>query len=363
MQVAKPLPLPDEIVYGLVGRIGSWNCVSDRRRLMAGLRASTHATPHTPGLQVIADWLEIPLTTLVSQNTLLPATRAVSAYAGTPKEDAAIRAMASMHSIQDAQQPARTCPRCDADTVTKGLVYWRRIHHLPGVDWCPEHREPLFVGGPSSFSASPAMELNAGRLRATDAGPGEASHPTLLRYVDLMQRWLRLDAAYASQAMNHVVQQGCMRFGLRVGQHGKRRLISDLAREQLPQSWLARHWPGLLSKTPGVYFPKLDGVGKDRHVAYPSPTCALALALLFESADEAQALLATANDSFLARRRSSATDPKAALEAAWRCFEGGSSLQDACGTHGVHTEALETALRETLRRNRELTLKVELAAA
>src|SRR5258708_36250857 len=43
------------------------------------------------------------------------------------------------NSVKD--QNLRFCPACvRKDRATFGETYWHRMHHLPGIDVCPQHR-------------------------------------------------------------------------------------------------------------------------------------------------------------------------------------------------------------------------------
>ncbi|WP_422563839.1 hypothetical protein [Ideonella sp.] len=161
------------------------------------------------------------------------------------------------------------------------------------------------------------------------------------RYAGLLDRWMHRTTAMPCEALNRVVQDGCSKHELRVGQAGKRELVSDLAKRTVPRDWLERHWPEILTKKHAQYVAKLDGVAKDRHVAYTGPSCALVLAVLFDSLEEIDDRLAAAHAAI-----SQSKDPHdESLRAAIAAFKHGASLQQAGRAHGVTVGHLERWLR------------------
>jgi hypothetical protein len=75
--------------------------------------------------------------------------------------------------------------------------------------------------------------------------------------------------------------------GLRISQTGQRPLVSDRLAEQAPTSWLSQHLPDWNTKTPTSFFHRIDRLASVKVVAGVGEAYAMALAALYDSADEA----------------------------------------------------------------------------
>lgn len=60
-----------------------------------------------------------------------------------------------------------------------------------------------------------------------------------------------------------------------------------------------RYWPEVANKIPGTFVGRPDGVSNGRHAGFPGPTCALVLAILFNSVDEIETRLEAPHDQVL----------------------------------------------------------------
>lgn len=337
---------PDELSVGLLGRIASVNGFPSRADALLALRSAMDLPRKATAVQVMAAGVGLELTEFVQHHTLMSASRAFSAHVGTARESSIVVARMSRESGLKIPRAA-TCMACvQGDRHTGNLSYWRRIHHLPNVDWCVKHQAPLRHFDAAAFDRRPidVMVDRKPTIRGGLAGPAMTN--ALERYARLIEHWCNWSSPVSSAALRTVVQEGCRRHGLRCSQWGKRRLLSDLAKQVLPADWLRRHWPDVLGKETGAYLGRLDGVSKDAHVAYPGPTGALALAVLFDSTDEAEALLKAAHTQVLTNRQGRPGSLKERLAAAQKAFCDGSSIGSACSAYDVPTEQLEFVLRE-----------------
>ncbi|MCE4554243.1 TniQ family protein [Roseateles cellulosilyticus] len=343
MNLSFPEPQPDELLDGWLGRCSVMHSCTSIANLIAGLRMVTGLPVPATVLDVIAASLGLTPQEVLFRHTTLPAQRAFSARAvGIEKQSTEKLSSSGVTRRSDVE--ALACPHCaQEDAARGGLSYWRRMHHLPGVDWCPVHQEALVRFTPTAFEKRPSDVLaqTAGERCAVPAAIDGSS--ALGRYAELMVRWLQRSSVYSCTALNRVVYEGCRAMGLRCSQVGKRLLVSDLVKQRLPTEWLALYWPDVLSKAPAAYLPRLDGPSRDKHVGYPGATCALVLAALFESVDDIQRQLEVADAQV---RADHARHTDTALFAARQDFVRGSSLAAACNAHGVAVEQLERWLRD-----------------
>ncbi|MBP1205782.1 hypothetical protein JOD97_003844 [Duganella sp. 1411] len=335
---------PDELLAGVVGRLCVINGCTGEANLLQGLRLVHGLPDSTPTLHVLAEHFWSTPHQIAFGHTLLPLQRAISAHAGTKREESVVSSHVASSNISFRPKvEARSCIRCVKDAIdTDKPSYWRRVHNMHTVDWCLEHQIPLIRFPLSTFELLPAdaVELHEGNLCMA---PLEiAPNSVLGRYAELLRRWLNRNTAYSSIALNKVIQEGCRQRGLRFSQAGKRRLLSDLAKDVLPQDWVERFWPEIANKTQGTYIGRLDGSCKDKHVAYPGPTCALALSILFGSADEIEVRLQSAHQEEM---KPSSRDPDLPLQLARRAFIDGSTLETVCLAYGIPSEKFEFWLR------------------
>jgi len=342
-----PAPFEDELLDGYLGRCCAAHCCTNVKSLIAGLGAHLQLPGPYSTQAAIAAGLNITPQQVLFRLTTLPAQRA---FAPSHKKDGQRRteALSSLGVQMRSKVEAMTCAACLNEDRKHGRTsYWRRIHHLPDVDWCPIHREALLKFDPKAF-----------RHRPTDAlaqGPGvRLALPTafdaaniLGRYAGLLAHWLQRDFVGSSAALTHVIRDGCTSHELRWTETGRRPLVSDLIARQVPTEWLALHWPDLLTKTPGEYFARLDGPSKDKHVSYPGAACALVLATLFDSVSEILARLEEAESRFVS---SPDTVRDGALNAAYLDFINGAKIDTACRTQQVSAEQLEQRNRDEAKR-------------
>lgn len=184
---------------------------------------------------------------------------------------------------------ARICPQCVNDDLNHWHFTWyRRMHQLPGIDWCSVHRCQLVtVDNPNPWTVPPHQWIDQKQIRPLQVAPQVIEEDGFLgRLVEisceLLQRPHPLPVGRVGGALTEQLQQ----MGFRVCLHGAKPLLSDLVREKAPETWLRRHWPGLEKKQKGEVHH-----GLDRIVNRTAPATGLAyvtaLAAMFESASEA----------------------------------------------------------------------------
>lgn len=336
---------PDELSVGLLGRIASVNGFLNRSDVLPALRSAAGLPSQATSTQLLAAGVGLELAEYVQHHTLIPVRRAFSAHVGTLSESSIVATRMARESGLKRPRAAACMVCAQTDRRTGRMSYWRRIHHLPNVDWCVRHREPLSYFDASAFDRRPidALSDRTPMTRGVPVNPG--TNEALERYARLLEQWFSWSSPVSSTALKAVVREGCRRHGLRCSQWGLRPLLSDLAKQFLPADWLREHWPKVSNKEAMAYVASLDGVGKDTHVAYPGPTGALALAVLFDSTDEAEALLKAANAEVMANPQSQPVSLEERVAAAHKAFCEGSSVEGACSTYDIPTAQLEVVLR------------------
>lgn len=261
-------PHPDELLAGIIGRLCVINGCTGESNLMAGLRIKHGLPDATPTLHVLAKHFDSTPHEIAFGHTLLPIQRAISAHAGTKREETVVASHVAGSNISFRPKvEARSCVECTTADVDGGRPsYWRRVHNMQTVDWCLVHQVPLVRLPLSAFELLPAEAVKLRSAEPCITPSATAPDFVLGRYAELLKRWLDRNYTISSIALNQVMQDGCRKLGLRFSQTGKRPLVSDLAREVLPQDWMEQYWPEIANKAPRTYVSRFDGPSKDRHV-------------------------------------------------------------------------------------------------
>lgn len=182
------------------------------------------------------------------------------------------------------------CERCiEVDLKEQHFSWFRSTHHLIGVDWCPVHGCPLVqVDDPLPYSRAPHIWLAKGKLTKVDVAVPELPKAGFLRrYVDISTALLLRDRPFPVEQINSHLATRAASMGLRTSQTGQRPLVSDRLAEQAPTSWLNQHLPEWTTKTPTSFFQRIDRLASIKVVAGVGEAYAMALAALYDSADEA----------------------------------------------------------------------------
>lgn len=280
--------LPDELAHGYLGRIRAINLLSSSEKAASALLDSYLTKDALPDkarrVASLAAAANLSLQTFCQHHTFIPFLRTASNIGpGIPHGSSTQLPLIESLAFRLLLPDAMACRQCIAEDLEFwGFSYWRRRHQLPGVVWCDKHHEPLFEAD-KGFDHCPSVAENPADGRGDRFG--DVLGDTLVtRYIEIATGLLdcRQPVSY-HQAANKLSQRA-QALGIRVAQTGQRENLSDIALQLAPRKWLSFLLPGIESKKPGEYCPLLDKVV--RH--YGLPQCrALALALLFDSSDDA----------------------------------------------------------------------------
>ena len=285
-----PQILPDEFVLGYRARIRILNGFPDNESLMDRLlpnsRWSISCRTGTPAITALANAAGTDCTELVCRHSMIPFIRAIvhrdpgQAHGDL---DGAQRLVRS--GLKEIRGAAHYCPACVLEDLDFwGVPYWRRSHQIPGLDWCPKHGHSLVTAGRELFDNLPPdfpSHIADYNLSA------EFEHPVTRRYGEIALGLMDLKNPIVSTDVSRILGHAARAAGLRVSPTGRRALPSDLAREQLPITWLARHFPLVANKAPLEYISNFDGVCAPKNASFSTDAYVLVAALLYPSADEA----------------------------------------------------------------------------
>lgn len=285
-----PKPAPDELAHGYWGRLHQLNLMASPNETLRALAAhfgSRSGSCRT--ILTLASAAGISAQAFVQGHTLIPATLAISTNSpgrihGHGLEDG----HNLLQPFQLAKSSAYFCPSCiEEQRQHTGMAYWKRVHQLPGIDWCPTHHETLLSDKSTAFRMRNPTVANALTI-PTRGVTTSATTPAMERYAQIMAGFLlrhrRLAPGEGAKAIRPVAHAR----GFRIGNvESVAPYLSDVVLEYFPRWWLERLFPTLPTKARGKAFPAIDNTV---YLGQSRPHCfALAMAMLFATSEEALA--------------------------------------------------------------------------
>jgi hypothetical protein len=292
--ITAPSALPDEIDKGIEGRIRRLNGFSSTKELQAAMqKAACHESPENIGLtrvELLARTIQIDICEFVRAHTTLPLRRAFTSYKphlhhGSPES----KSMFHSSTMRLARPGAYLCRSCVAEDMSfRGIAYWRRYHQMPGLYWCNRHLEPLaFIKNEFVFDQSTQSMLNFATPVDDKWVNSLIATTSIQRYIEICSAFLERDKPIEVMHVASVLTYRAKQFGLSTYINGNKPLLSDLVKESFPAEWLSTIFPKLVVKPHRQSMSSMDGVLYLNTSACSVTAYALALAVLYDSADEA----------------------------------------------------------------------------
>lgn len=260
---------------------------------MAALRNAVHpsGTPlaECPAAATLALAAGIPLQQFVRKHSLLPFHRTVSLKdCGVDHGDPSRLDLIDHFGTRVwRQSQAWFCPDCVKEDIDdQGFAYWRRSHQLPGVSWCFKHGSQLANSpiGKKAFDGMPFLEMAARYEFAEQEFLAVSANPAIRRYADIVKAFLASERPMALIHARFRIAQQAKKHQLRIGMRGRQPTLADRVLEQIPQSWLRTQFPSIKDRSAGEFFTPIDNITLG---VVTDQVYALALAVLFESSDDA----------------------------------------------------------------------------
>jgi hypothetical protein len=186
---------------------------------------------------------------------------------------------------------AYLCTDCIEEDISGPYKHswFRREHHLIGVDWCPRHKVALHrVDAPQPFDEVPQTWLNEGRTsKVSIDSPVLPQGRFAERYLEVAVWLLDRRRPVPCTAINKSISEKAKSIGLRVSETGRRSLLSDRLIEVADARWLGRHLQGIDGKPHGQVFRRIDMTASSQSVPAAGDAYVFALAALFETSAEA----------------------------------------------------------------------------
>lgn len=215
-------PMPNELSIGHEGRL-AWVNGRMSAKEVSQLISSTLIergidVADMPKLHQLALVSNLTPTDYAQRHSMLPVLR-ISA-----KPDAVV-----LHGAVNAQTYSRRlgmltqrrgsycCIKCiEEDLRRRNTSWFRRTHHLIGVDWCPVHCCDLSrIDEPNAFSRVPQIWLEENKLRSDAGAPLQLSGDGfLLRYVNIATALLDRDRPLLATQVNGRLAKRARKLGL-----------------------------------------------------------------------------------------------------------------------------------------------------
>lgn len=290
-----PEIMPDELAIGYLHRLRKINGYQTEVVALKALRKALEipcpGSVEAPKAYLLSQALHMSLEEFCRFHTMIPFIRAVSACSPEFMHgDASTMKLVRHNGMEKGLDRAFSCLDCvQEDLEYWGFAYYRRSHHLPGVMCCSKHRKALvFAGNKNVFGLPLETMLGSCSQIQHDMDPAICDTPVVGRYITIAETWLSDRKPIALNKMLDVLLVRIAEKGMRRGRRGKRaELLSDMAVEQCPAEWIKYYFPELFAKEPGEYISSMDGVLNNQVSARQTKYYVLALALLFDTAEDA----------------------------------------------------------------------------
>ncbi|MBS0175590.1 MAG: TniQ family protein [Nitrospira sp.] len=293
--ITRPLPLPDELDRGFLGRVIRLNGFRDEKECVAELSAWTGLCDRyeraVPGVMLLSRVAGMDTESFTVRHTTLPFRRGITSYMPTLMHGCESSATILRNSAMRLARPgAYFCRKCaEADQDFHGMSYWRREHQIPGALWCSNHATPLsYVEDERAFLEPPAASFD--ECFTVDHALAEATAENLAvrRYLEICADLLERPAPLDVKDVARVLAGQARLRGLQTWP-GKTAapLLSDKVADEFDAQWLAIVLPDLAAKAKGQILSRLDGVLYLSKSASSTVAYVLAASVLYDSPDEA----------------------------------------------------------------------------
>lgn len=276
--------MPDEIAVAHERRIGWVNMVEyheDAVRLLElhrpKIKTKAGSLPRSR-LQNLALHCGMPAQEYAQQHSMMAAVRSIAPVDipyGDPSFPYAVH-------MQYPRNGAYCCLDCVDQDLQRGPFSWfRRSHHLCGVDWCPVHGSVLQeVDAHDPFQRTPNYWLAQSKLRRLETSHAELPEArSLRRYVEILTAFLKMDRPLRAEDVNLRIQARARERNFSFsGQYSN--LLSTLAQARFDKDWYFRSfgaWKGHA----------IDRIGKSRSGGASGHVYALAMVVLYSTTQEA----------------------------------------------------------------------------
>jgi hypothetical protein len=291
-----PSPFPDEIADSYLGRLMRANGVASEKEMRALIVSSAGMTSELRSpvpLAVLLAWAaSMEVSAFVRQHTMLPLRRGITSYQAALSHGCESNLVLIQRSAMRPARPgAYFCLQCvEEDEDFHGVSYWRREHQIPGLFWCPKHDAPLrYSEVRDAFHRSASIYINECEALSEQWLKASRTNELVGRFLTIASDLLGRTLPFEVRDVRLVLRTRAAALGYQVCPRKSRngKLLSDAVVEKFGREWLATISPAVADKRVGELLHQLDGVLFMSKSASSTAVYLLALAVLFDSADDA----------------------------------------------------------------------------
>lgn len=346
---------PGELCKGYLGRIAASNAIKDFQSLLAEVAyLSTFAVdlPEQGMNAILAELTGSQLGEFHAAHTILPFQKAVRpsrlwrpfAYTAEPRV-----ALTFRFPFQTSDAPLFLCPACvAADVGASGVSIWYRAHQLRGVVVCAKHDVGLKSVSPRSIDKFPHRLLADSVAVPCEIVDDALSRPLARRYAKFCEMLSKRTEPYTTEQFTAAISYRVSLIDPNA--KGKPIRLSRFIQDELDSRWLQEYFPKLQRVRGMSDLNSLDRVGIRLDLAYPTPYYALALALLFDTIEDAsQQLGQQVASASTATREVTQGSQSADMQMALSTFSQGASIEAAVRNRNVTGEEFLDYMRQLVR--------------
>ena len=249
-------PMPREMAESHLLRIQIVNGLTSRTEVIRLLQMESSG-PNIPLLNHLADHCSMDQLEYATCHSFLP----INGISARP-----IHGQVTFSNRKEMTIPVnqpRFCRKCIAnDLELHGFSWYRREHHLIGLSWCTEHKDPLWWSSENPrFDTLPHCLLNTQNIQvAPELLIDCEKHQFVQRYNRILMQFLEFKSPLNSEELHLSLRSKAIEKGIRVSITGSSYCASDVIKEIAPSSWIAHHFPKLLRKKDKKIFTPIDGL-------------------------------------------------------------------------------------------------------
>lgn len=254
MEMVIPKPLPDELYIGYLGRLLAINGV----KAFSPMQATPLLKELFPAVAELAGGKNIYERMLLNILQCHPVTffhehslSRLCSYV-KPKNNKETSDKIYWKDMRKAHQRYRFCEECaQHDRAKFGFSYWRRIHQLPGADWCLDHSAPLFEATSKyPYYWSPGALLVKRKYEAVTS-TGKSVSPAIKKLLQFLADFIDGDLMLTRKEALGIVRLNLSHRGYTPNDISYGQLDQDLA-DFYGMDWIEKHASKMVVKKPGL---------------------------------------------------------------------------------------------------------------
>lgn len=257
-----PTLMPDELLLGYFGRFGLKNGFPDYASAKSQVKNIFinyfNKDYQYPLIYQMSELLLLPQTQIVRDHTLVPLLRSVH-WNGLDNHHINLAKSVGYKIAKNNVVFCRECVKEDMDYL--GVSYWRRGHQIHGVDTCTKHQTYLhMVQDNNAFYMMPSDILDKAKISCPNYKDNTLDHPVIKKYAELIEDYVLMQNSINIHAVLNLLVSASKSLNIRRFKEGRKPLLSDVIKENVPNVWLNLHFPEFRNKVKNVYLHSIDGV-------------------------------------------------------------------------------------------------------